>query len=173
MCANRRAGRRECLRMEGEAIPSTRKEGEAHCPHCTSSMRTKGWGACGRGGAHKPGVGGGATQAEGTICKQKGGGWRTVHAAPPLRAQRGGGCVGGVGRVNRGWGVVQPGWRGLSANRKEGRVAHCLCCAPTTRAKGWSVCNGAANKGEGKDGERGGIKRGQREGSVQTRRQYL
>src|SRR6266702_2170019 len=76
--------------------------GLAHCPCCTPAVRAKGWRACGRGGARKPGVGGGATRAEGTVRERKGGGWRTVRAAPPPSAQRGGGRVGEVRRVNGG-----------------------------------------------------------------------
>src|SRR6266702_7350045 len=56
------------------AVPSARKEGEVHCPPCASGMRAKAWGVCGRGGARKPGVGGGATWAEGLSVNGAGGG---------------------------------------------------------------------------------------------------
>jgi len=47
-------------------------------------------------------------------------GRRTVHPVPPACTQRRGRCAGEVGHVNRGWGVEQPRWRGLSTNGKEG-----------------------------------------------------
>src|SRR6266702_1150790 len=89
-------------KWKGGAVPSARKEGEAHCPPCTSGMHAKAWQVCRRGGARKPGVGGGATQAEGIVGEHKGGGWCTVCAVPPSCVQRGGGCVGRVECVNRG-----------------------------------------------------------------------
>ena len=41
--ARKREGGRKGLLAKGRgAVPSARKEGEAHCPPCTSGMRTKG-----------------------------------------------------------------------------------------------------------------------------------
>src|SRR6266702_4109451 len=117
-----RAGGTACERKVG-AVPSARKEGEAHCPPCASGMRAKAWRVCGGGGVRKLGVGGGATRAEGTVREWKGGGWRTVHAAPPPSAQRGGGHVGEVRCVNgeRMWHT--PGGEDCLQTERRGRGA--------------------------------------------------
>src|SRR6266702_300320 len=102
--------------------------GLAHCLCCAPAVRAKGWRACGRGGVHKPGVGGGATRVEGTVCKRKGGGWCTVRAVPPPSAQRGGGRVGEVRCVNgeRMWHT--PGGEDFLQTERRGRGALSLLC---------------------------------------------
>src|SRR6266702_875973 len=70
------------------AVPSNRKEGEAHCPPCASGMRAKAWRVCGRGGVRKPGVGGGATRAEGLSANGKEGGG-ALSVLCPRRACKG------------------------------------------------------------------------------------
>src|SRR6266702_7464892 len=112
------------------AVPSARKEGEAEGPPCASSMHAKAWQVCGRGGACKPGVGGGATPAEGIVRERRGGGWHTVRAVPPARAQRGGwgawlGWAPGAGARGGGGGGRGGGSKpgvGGGATRVEGTV---------------------------------------------------